>query len=131
GRTAPQDRAARAPPRPAPAGPFAMSHRIRLGPPWEAATDADRTRHARKFGRPRTLDPGERVWLVCGSLPAPAEVVVNGERVGAADAAGPFAADITRLLTARNEVVIMSPSADPPADIALEIRRPDPGRVPS
>ena len=106
-------------------------HRIRLGPPWETAADAGRTRYARKFGRPRTLDPDERVWLVCGSLPGPAEVLVNGERVGASEAAGPFAADITHLLNPRNEVAIVTASADPPADVALEIRRPDPGRVTS
>jgi hypothetical protein len=100
-----------------------MSHRIRLGPPWETTADGGRNQHVRKFGRPRTIDPHERVWLVCGSLPGPAEVFVNGQRVGASEVPGPFAADVTHLLNPRNEVVIVSPSADPPADVALDIRQ--------
>ncbi|HJZ59803.1 MAG TPA: hypothetical protein VKE74_32980 [Gemmataceae bacterium] len=98
-----------------------MSHRIRLGPPWQVTTDTGRARHARKFGRPRTLDANERVWLVCESIPDPVEVFVNGEKVGTATG-GPFAADITHLLDVRNEVVIETASADPLRDVALEIR---------
>jgi hypothetical protein len=102
-----------------------MTHRIRLGPPWDVTASGGRTRHARRFGRPRTLGPGERVWLACGSVPGPADILVNGEPVGSVAGAGPFAADVTPLLKPRNEVVIETASADPPADVALEIRAAD------
>ena len=97
-------------------------HRIRLGPPWAASPDgAGRTRHARKFGRPRTLDPGERVWLVCDALPGPADATVNGQSVGTATG-GRFEADITELLNTRNEVVIEMTSDGALGGVALEIR---------
>ena len=103
-------------------------HRIRLGPPWDTTTADGRTRHARKFGRPRTLSAGETVWLVCDSLPDPADVSVNGEPVGSVgEAGGPFAADITARLNSRNEVVIDTPSAGQLGEVTLEIRGgPDP-----
>lgn len=37
-------------------------HQIRLGPPWEQV-DGDPSRWRRRFGRPRQIDPWERVWL--------------------------------------------------------------------
>jgi hypothetical protein len=98
------------------------THKIRLGPPWEVTRDATHTRHARNFGRPRTLEPGERVWLVCDSLPGAAEVTVNGVVVGL-PAAGAFAADITDHLRPRNVVVFAVAGGDPLGGIALEIRR--------
>jgi hypothetical protein len=101
-----------------------LRHRIRLGPPWVVATADGRTRHARKFGRPRTLDAAERVWLTVTFVPGPTDVFVNGERVGSAEAGQPFAADITGLLNPRNEVVLAAASADPPGEVALEIRSP-------
>lgn len=99
-----------------------MAHRIRLGPPW-VVTPADdgRTRHARNFGRPRTLDPDERVWLVCESLPAGSDVRVNGESVGAAGGEY-FAADVTHFLKPRNELVIHVAAPDPLGEVALVIR---------
>jgi hypothetical protein len=97
-------------------------HTIRLGPPWQTtATDAG-TRHARKFGHPRTLDANERLWLVCEHLPGPAEIRVNGTAVGTPDAPGPFAADITSLLQPRNEVVLAVASNGPLGPVALEVR---------
>jgi hypothetical protein len=101
-----------------------MSHRIRLGPPWVVTTADGRTRHARKFGQPRTADPGQRVWVVCGAVPGPATGSVNGEPVGSADAGSPFAADVTDLLRPRNELVFDVASADPLGEVALEIRTP-------
>jgi hypothetical protein len=98
------------------------THRIRLGPPWEVTAAGGRARHARKFGRPRTLGAAERVWLVCDSVPGPADVLVNGEPVGSVAEVGAFAVDITPLLKPRNEVVIDTASADTPAEVALEIR---------
>ena len=100
-----------------------MTHRIRLGPPWDTTTADGRTRHARKFGRPRSLSPAETVWLVCESVPGPAVVSVNGEAVGSVgEAGGPFTADVTALLNSRNEVVIDTVSAGPLGEVALEIR---------
>jgi beta-galactosidase/beta-glucuronidase len=99
-------------------------HTIRLRGAWEATTADGCVRYARKFGRPRTLGPGERVWLVCGAIPGPAEVRVNGERVGTAEGGNrPFAADITHLLNPRNEVVFDTRSAEPLGEVALEIRQ--------
>jgi hypothetical protein len=98
-----------------------MSHSIRLGPPWEVSAAGGRTTHRRRFGRPRTLGPGERVWLVAAAIPGPAAVTLNGHAIGAA--AGPFAADITDLLAPRNEVVIDA-AAGPLGEVRLEIRGP-------
>ena len=39
-------------------------HRIRLGPPWQVTPDDPRTRHARNFGRPRTLEEVGRAFNV-------------------------------------------------------------------
>jgi hypothetical protein len=97
-------------------------HRIRLGPPWEVVAEAGRTRHTRNFGRPRTLDPGESVWLVCESIPGAADVAVNGRVVGTAPAAGAFAAEITGLLRPRNKLIVAVAAAEPLGLVALEIR---------
>ncbi|MBX9582159.1 MAG: hypothetical protein K2X87_17785 [Gemmataceae bacterium] len=98
-----------------------MPHSIRLGPPWEVSAAGGRTTHRRRFGRPRTLGPGERVRLACDSVPGPATVTLNGRPLGAA--AGPFAADLTDLLAPRNEVVI--DAADGPlGEVRLEIYGP-------
>jgi hypothetical protein len=89
-----------------------MSHRIRLGPPWEVVQEPDgRMRHVRRFGRPRTVDPGERVWMVA-ELPAGAEVRLNGEPIT-------LAADVTEQLQPRNELVVIAAAA--PENVALEI----------
>jgi hypothetical protein len=97
-------------------------HTIRLGPPWQVTATDGGTSHARKFGRPRTLDANEKVWLVCERIPGAAEIRVNGATVGAADAPGAFAADITPLLQSRNEVVFVVTSKLPLGASALEIR---------
>jgi hypothetical protein len=99
-----------------------MTHRIRLGPPWVVTTAAGRTRHTRKFGRPRSQGDAERVWLVCAAAPGPADVFLNGEQVGTAVAGQPFAADVTAQLQPRNEVVFDAASADPLGEVAVEIR---------
>lgn len=98
-----------------------MPHRINLGPPWAVTTSDGRTRHARRFGRPRTLDAGETVWLVCARVPGPAAVLLNGEQLATVEP-GPFATEITSRLQPRNEVVFDTPSADPLGDVALEMR---------
>jgi hypothetical protein len=97
-------------------------HTIRLGPPWQVTATDTNTRHARKFGRPRTLDENERLWLVCEHVPGAAEVAVNGTLVGTPTAAGPFAADITSILLPRNEVVFAVASDVPLGAVVLELR---------
>jgi len=97
-------------------------HRIRLGPPWEVTADGATTCHSRNFGRPRTLGPGERVWLVCESVPGPVAVSVNGQVVGTPAASGPFAADVTDLLRPRNTVAFAVASGAPLGGVAIEIR---------
>lgn len=99
-----------------------VTHTIRLGSPWQSAPAAGGTRHARKFGRPRTLAAAERVWLVCAHVPGPATVHLNGTAVGVLSAPGPFAADITSLLQPRNEVAFAVASELPFGAVALEIR---------
>lgn len=98
-----------------------MSHSIRLGPPWEVSAAGGRVTHRRKFGRPRSLDPGERVWLICDAVPGPAAVSLNGEPLG--EAAGPFSADITDLMRPRNDLTIDA-ATGPLGGVRLEIGRP-------
>lgn len=94
-----------------------MTHHIRLGPPWEVSSSGGRATHRRRFGRPRALGPGERVWLVCEAVPGPATGALNGHPLGSAEA------DITDLLLPRNEVVIEATDG-PLGEVRLEIRGP-------
>ena len=73
-------------------------------------------------GRPRTLDSNEHLWLVCAHVPGAADVRVNDTLVGSPGAAGPFAADITALLGARNEIVFAVSSGASIGAVALEVR---------
>ena len=98
-------------------------HTIRLRGFWESTSDGVHTRYARNFGRPRTLDTEERVWLVCESVPGSAEVSVNGQPVGSLNQANSFAADITDTLRERNAVVFLVASCEPLGELVLEIRR--------
>jgi hypothetical protein len=79
-------------------------------------------RHVRKFGRPRTLEANERLWLVCGRVPSPAVVYVNGTVVGSSGDPGPFAAEITPLLLVRNEVEFSVASKESLGGVVLEVR---------
>jgi hypothetical protein len=99
-----------------------VDHRIRLRGPWEVSADGGRTRHARRFGRPRTLDAGERLWLVCTRVPGPADVLLNGTALATLPAAGPFAADVTDAMLARNEVTFVVASAELLGEVSLEVR---------
>ena len=97
-----------------------MVHRIRLGPPWQVTTlDDGRSRHARRFGRPRTVDSTEAVWLVVESLSVGCEVFLNEVPF---DIIHPFAVEVTRLLNPRNEVAIHMPADALLGEVALEIR---------
>lgn len=74
-------------------------HTIRLGEPWERTDLGDgRTRHRRRFGRPRTLDATERLWLACDR---PVSAAVNGVQLGVGERF-----DITEHLQPRNELLI-------------------------
>lgn len=97
-------------------------HTIRLGPPWEVTISESGARHTRKFGRPRTIDANERVWLVCEHVPGAAVIYVNGANAGAIDAPGSFTTDITALLQSRNELAIAVVCASQIGSVLLEIR---------
>jgi hypothetical protein len=98
-------------------------HSIRLGSPWVVTPLGDGgATHARKFGAPRALGAGERVWLVCARVPGAHTVSLNGQLLGALDAEGPFAADITDSLRARNEITFAVSGSEPLGPVALEIR---------
>jgi hypothetical protein len=99
-------------------------HTIRLRGAWETVASGGTVCHSRNFGRPRSLDPGQRVWLVCDRLPGPARVSLNGTDLATASHTGPFAADITDRLAPRNVVVFSVSSPDPLGDVALQIRGP-------
>ena len=93
-------------------------HRMTLRPPWvEEPLPDGRTRHRRRFGRPRTLGAGETVWVV-GETPDGAEVQLNGEPLGVSD--GRFAFDVTSLLGERNELAI--DVTGPLGPVAVEVR---------
>jgi hypothetical protein len=99
-------------------------HTIRLGPPWIIEPIGENiTRHSRKFGQPRTLDPEECLWLVT-ELPADAEFVLNGELLLNAKA-GLVQFDITDRLQPRNALAItLQSAADVPlGEVRLEVRR--------
>jgi len=101
-------------------------HTIRLSGGWAVtAPAAGVTRHVRRFGRPRTLDPNETVWLTVRDAPGSGTVAVNGRPVGdVADPQTPFTTEIRSFLHDRNELVLdlRSTSDRPPGDVSLEIR---------
>jgi len=99
-----------------------MIHTIRLRGGWASTSDGGQTIHARNFGRPRTLDADERVWLVCKHVPGSSEIRVNGVWIGSTSGAESFAADITAHLQPRNRVELTIGSSEPLGEIALEIR---------
>jgi hypothetical protein len=99
------------------------THRIRLRGFWETTPlDGGRTRHVRRFGRPRTLDAGETAWVACDAVPGPAVVYLNGELIGLAET-GPFAFEVTLRLGQRNELAVETTDG-PLGEVALEIRGP-------
>lgn len=86
-------------------------HTIRLGEPWVRIPLGDgRTRFRRRFGRPRTLDATERLWLACDR---PVSAVVNGTQLGVGERF-----DLTEHLQPRNELVI---EAGELGAVALEV----------
>lgn len=99
-----------------------MLHTIHLRGGWVAEATNTHTSHARNFGRPRTLDANERLWLVCQRLPGPAEVRLNAEPIGTLVDAGPFATDITDVLRSRNALTFLIASGEPLGEVWLEVR---------
>ncbi len=91
-------------------------HRIRLREPWQTRTLEDgRVSRTRRFGRPRRLDPNERVWLVIEELPESGSVRLNGQELCDARC------DVTVLLLDNNRVEIDLPAAHELGDVFLEI----------
>jgi hypothetical protein len=99
-----------------------MRHIIRLRGAWETKSSADFVRHSRNFGRPRTLETHERVWLVCQSMPGPTEVFLNGQLIGEKREKGPFEVEITDLLLPRNQIIFSAASSEPFGEVSIEIR---------
>jgi hypothetical protein len=89
---------------------------------------AGRVRFVRRFGRPRRLDPHERVWLTFAGIGGSAAVDLNGTPLGGRDRPGPFEFDVTALLRERNELRVDVESSGPDAGlwglVALEVRGP-------
>ncbi len=81
-------------------------------------------RFRRRFGRPRELDPSERVWLTFAGIEGPAEVALNGVPLGRHG--GAFDLEVTSLLHDRNELIVEMEAVTEGGgiwgEVALEIR---------
>jgi GNAT superfamily N-acetyltransferase len=100
-------------------------HTIRLSGGWAVTPSDGMARYARRFGRPRTLDPNETVWVTIRDTPGPGTVAVNCRPIGdIVDSSAPFSVEIRSLLQDRNELVLeLRTSGDhSPGDATLEIR---------
>ena len=129
-------------------------HRIRLRGPWECEplerrppgeppppprrmmlprrwadgglTDfSGRVRFRRRFGYPGQIDSYERVWLTLAGVSDSAEVRLNDASLGRVCGPGPFEFEITRLLRARNELVMDLDGTERGGawgEVALEVR---------
>ncbi len=83
------------------------THTIRLNHFWIATVlSTGRMRFTRSFGKPRTLDANETVWIVASSSPGTGTATLNGTWLGDFEANMPFALEITNLLLNRNEVCL-------------------------
>lgn len=97
-------------------------HRIRLRGAWEIETlDATRVRCSRNFGKPRTLDPHESVWLFCESTLHFDNFKLNDTPIGS-PGNGPLTIDITSIIQPRNVLILEGPSSEITQGVALEIR---------
>jgi hypothetical protein len=78
----------------------------------------------RAFGYPGRIDEHERVWLTFTGVEGQATAALNGQALGSFTGAGEF--DVTRLLQARNGLVVevecTGPSAGLWGEVALEVR---------
>ena len=65
-----------------------------------------RVRFRRRFGYPGQIDDWERVWITFDGASDGATVRLNGADLGGHAGEGPFEFEATRLLRARNELVV-------------------------
>ena len=110
-------------------------HRIRLRLPWEreilpAIEGESRIRFRRRFGSPRTLDMGERVFLSLDQITGSVEVLLNEVRLGTVTVGTTCARlPIAIALELRNVIEIIQTGGDPdammPGEIALEFEMTD------
>jgi hypothetical protein len=98
-------------------------HRIRLRGPWKTEPGTNGMRCVRRFGYPGRIDENERVWIVFEQVGSSANVTLNGTSLGINERGGAFSFDVTRLLTARNELLLEIDANAERGEAALEIRR--------
>jgi hypothetical protein len=95
-------------------------HRIRLRGPWQSEPLPQGVRRSRRFGYPGRIDSDERVWLTFHGVGGRVEVSLNGQLLGTHEGLVAFEYEVTSLLRARNEVVMVGGEG---GDVALEVRR--------
>ena len=111
-----------------PGGPLPPSRRMTLPCRWAEGGLTDfsgRVRFRRRFGYPGQIDDYERVWLTVAGLSDSAEVWLNGAMLGNCAGDGPFESEITRLLQARNELIMDVEGMEHGGiwgEVALEVR---------
>src|SRR5258706_12142264 len=97
---------------------------------WSQCGLADfigRVRQVRRFGLPRKLDPGERVWLAFDGISGRTDAWLNDELLGTwQDGGSPFEVEVTGRLHSRNELRLEIETENSGggmwADVAIEIR---------
>lgn len=110
------------------APPAAAPRRLTLPCPWEQLVPPDYRgplRLLRPFGYPGRLDEDEQVWLTCSGVRGRAEVVLNGQPLGAGESSFEF--PVKPLLGPRNRLEMTFAEAAPGGpvwdEVALEVRR--------
>jgi hypothetical protein len=101
-------------------------HRIRLRGPWTVEpAGPGRVVCRRRFGLPRRLDAGERVFLTGDGSSGRVAVTLNGSPLGDADGAA-WEFEVGVWLRERNELAVEADARDdgavPWGEVALEIR---------
>ena len=107
-------------------------HRIRLRKPWSVEVTAATICWRRRFGRPTGLAAADRLWIVVEKLPQAATVELNGILLGTLGSGAVCERiEVTGRLEPRNELLLrlqtpddthLSPSGNPPGEIAIEIQ---------
>ena len=91
--------------------PFESAESITLPTGWQTLSERDWARPLRlrrRFGRPTSVTDSERVDLVITNAAEGIEVLLNGQALSATRSADlQWRADVTRLLAARNELLIV------------------------
>lgn len=88
-------------------------HRIGLSQAWQGPEgDGSAPVWVRSFGRPSGLEETDRVLLVVEGASIPAELTLNGNRLGGpASSASRWEFDVTPLIQRRNEL-LLAPGCD-------------------